>query len=316
MRRILLSLPFLMLLLAPVANADRDDDSDSATNAAGVDRRCEAKMDRAAGRYARCLLKAKAHVARDQEQDVEETRDAEAECREDFDGAVADAQARHQEENCTPFVTQMEQRTASYAEAMALEAAGVPALELLVVQSADGGELTESTLTLSGVSDQTGWFLDRPFRFAEQIAIEEFVSLWDEGDNFFAADPPNANFTCEADGEVVNRVVTLQNPVRIHVGEDTWNLRYTAHPTEEGTATPSVSCDGPAQLFLDLIAAFTPPSAGSLGSYSIRSVGVSRGNFHSSYCPFLISLFKCSPHLLPRTCDRGLLLPGQCPPGF
>jgi|ETNmetMinimDraft_15_1059895.scaffolds.fasta_scaffold20674_1 hypothetical protein len=31
MRRILLSLPFLLLLLAPAANADRDDDSDSAT---------------------------------------------------------------------------------------------------------------------------------------------------------------------------------------------------------------------------------------------------------------------------------------------
>ena len=82
MRRILLSLPFLLLLLAPVANANRDDDSDSATNEVGVDRRCEAKMDRAAGRYAKCLLKAKARAARDQEQDVEETREAEAERRE------------------------------------------------------------------------------------------------------------------------------------------------------------------------------------------------------------------------------------------
>ena len=113
MRRILLSLPFLLLLLAPVANTDTDDDSDSATNAVGVDRRCEAKMDRAAGRYAKCLFKAKARAARDQEQDVEETREAEAECREDFDEAVDRALARHQEENCTPFVTQMEQRTAS-----------------------------------------------------------------------------------------------------------------------------------------------------------------------------------------------------------
>ena len=175
-----------------MAHADRDDDSDSAINAAGVDRRCEAKVDRAAGRYAKCLLKAKSRAARDQEQDVEETREAEAECREDFDEAVDGALARHQEENCTPFTTQIAECTASYADAMALEAAGVPALDLLFVQSSDGGELTESTLTLSRVSDNTGWFSDRPFRAAGQATTEEFISLWDEGDNSFADVLPNA----------------------------------------------------------------------------------------------------------------------------
>ncbi len=246
MRRFLLSLPFLLLLLAPVANADRDDDSDSATNEAGVDRRCEAKMDRAAGRYARCLLKAKSRAARDQEQDVEETREAEAECREDFDDAVDRARARHQEENCTPFITQMEQRTASYAEAMALEAAGVPALELLFVQSSDGGELTESTLTLSGVSEKTGWFSDRPFRAAGQITTEEFISLWDEGDNSFADDPPNADFTCEVDGEVVNFVVELTDPLL-----DGAELSYTVALLSPAELAGRVACSAKVHLFID-----------------------------------------------------------------
>ena len=64
MRCILFSLPFLLLPLAAVANADRDDDSDSATSEAGGDRRWEAKMDRAAGRYARCLLEGRDPSAR------------------------------------------------------------------------------------------------------------------------------------------------------------------------------------------------------------------------------------------------------------
>ena len=248
MRRILLSLPFMLLLHATVANTDTDDDSDSATNAAGVDRRCEAKMDRVAGRYARCLLKAKARAARDQEQDVEETREAEAECREDFDEAVDGALARHQEENCTPFVTQMEERTASYAKAMALEAAGVPALELLFVQSADGGQLIESTLTLSGVSDQTGWFSDRPFRFSGQVTTEGFLTLWDEGETF-AEDPPNADFTCTVDGEVVNYVVELTSPAM--PGDD---LSYSAAAVGD-TVLPEtvVACEADSHLFIDTL---------------------------------------------------------------
>ena len=246
MRRILLSLSLLLLPLALVANADRDDDSDSATNEVGIDRRCEAKMGRTAGRYARCLLKAKARAARDQEQDVEETREAEAECREDFDDAVDRAQARHQEENCTPFITQMEERTASYAEAMALEAAGVPALELLFVQSADGGQLIESTLTLSGVNDQTGWFSDRPFRFSGQITTERFIALWDEGETF-AEDPPNADFTCTVDGEVVNYVVELTSPSMS--GDD---LSYSAAAVGD-TVLPEtqITCEAESHLFID-----------------------------------------------------------------
>jgi hypothetical protein len=260
MRSILLSLPFLLLTLSPVANADRDDDSNPATNEAGVDRRCEAKIGRVAGRYARCLLKAKARAARDQEQDVEETNEAEAECREDFDEAVGRALARHQEENCTPLIAQMEERTASYAEAMALEAAGVPPLELLFVQSSDGGTLTDTKLTLLGVNAQTGWFSDRPYREAGQITTTEFVALFsEEGANSFAEAPPNADFTCESGGEVVNQVVTLTEPV---LDEAADTLTYTAAlvPTAgDDDSSVGITCDADAHLFIDPATASADP---------------------------------------------------------
>jgi hypothetical protein len=72
--------------------------------------------------------------------------------------------------------------------------------------------LTESTLMLRFVSEQPGWFTDRPYREAGQIPTEEFVRLWNEGENSFADDPPNAAFTCEVGDEVVNYVVALSKP--------------------------------------------------------------------------------------------------------
>ncbi len=140
----------------------------------------------------------------------------------------------------------MEARTAGYAEAMAVEAAGESALELLFVQSSDGGELTGSTLTLGGVNNKTGWFSDRPFREAGQMTTEEFVSLWGEGNDSFAADPPNADFTREVDGEVVNSVVELTHPIL--EGED---LSYAVAFIDGGPSEGEVVCEGDAYLFIN-----------------------------------------------------------------
>ena len=68
--------------------------------------------------------------------------------------------------------------------------------ELLSVQTSDGATLTNSTLTLTGISPNTGWFTDRPYREAGQISTEEFILAWAEGEDSFADDPPNADFTC------------------------------------------------------------------------------------------------------------------------
>ncbi len=124
MPRILLSLPFLLLLLAPVANADRDDDADSATNEAGVSPRCEAAMDRAAGNYSRCLLGAQARNAR--RPNASRLERAEQHCADRFDRATdrAHARAEHRKETCTPFLPEIADRTVRYAESVATEASG------------------------------------------------------------------------------------------------------------------------------------------------------------------------------------------------
>ena len=48
--------------------------------------------------------------------------------------------------------------------------------ELLFVQTSNGAVLTDSTLTLTGISPQTGWFTDRPDREAGQVPTEEFLT--------------------------------------------------------------------------------------------------------------------------------------------
>jgi hypothetical protein len=132
--------------------------------------------------------------------------------------------------------------------------------ELLFAQTSDGAVFTDSTLRLTGISPNTGWFTDRPYREAGQIPTEEFLTLWDEGGNSFADDPPNADFTCTVAGEVVNYVVELQNP-RVVITGCNWEvcvpyylLDYDvvligSDAFEEGG---HIECDGPAHLFIDI----------------------------------------------------------------
>jgi len=131
--------------------------------------------------------------------------------------------------------------------------------ELLFVQTSDGATLTDSTLTLTGISPNTGWFADRPYRAAGQIPTEEFLTLWDEGENSFADDPPNADFTCTVDGEVINHVVELQNPTLavpyVSEGCDSGGCVLSYDITFIGSDAVDVGsevrCDVTAHLFMD-----------------------------------------------------------------
>jgi hypothetical protein len=119
--------------------------------------------------------------------------------------------------------------------------------QLLFVQTSDGAVLTDSTLTLTGISPQTTWFTDRPYRAAGQIPTEEFLTLWDEGENSFADDPPNADFTCTVDGEVVNYVVELTMPEL--AGDE---LTYVVEGIGDiNLPDPAETCSGTANLFID-----------------------------------------------------------------
>jgi hypothetical protein len=114
------------------------------------------------------------------------------------------------------------------------------------VQNGSGGTLSETTLTLTEVSDKIGWFTDRPYREAGQLPIEEFLSHWWGGENSFADDPPNADFTCTVNGEVVNHVVELTMPLL--VGDE---LTYTVQGIGDRDLPTDATCDQTASLFID-----------------------------------------------------------------
>ena len=247
-----LTLGFVLVLLVGAAQAsssgdgDSDSDSDSRVAKPTASSRCEAAMDRATGRYANCLLKTSARAARHGEREPEQAGRTKDDCRETFNQHVDRALQRHGVENCTSLVAQMEHRTANFAAAIAQEAGGDPSLALLFVQSADGGELSGSTLTLSGVSENTAWFSDRPYRETGVTSTADFVSAWGAGPDSFASEPPNADFSCEVGGEVVNYFVELTNPVLS--GGD---LSYTVSFIGGGSSPGVTQCDHDAHLFID-----------------------------------------------------------------
>ena len=156
--------------------------------------------------------------------------------------------------------------------------------ELLFVQTSDGATLTDSTLTLTGISPNTGWFTDRPYRGAGQIPTEEFVALWGDGENSFAEDPPNADFTCTVDGQVVNYVVELTYPQL-----DGEELTYGARAIGDAEVTSQIQCQDPA-IFLDSLVLDRNLGYFNCGPYSdittpvglashIKCIGQSAWNF-------------------------------------
>ena len=65
-------------------------------------------------------------------------------------------------------------------------------VEMLFVQNAHGVELKDNELKLKGISKTTLFFSDRPERVTGHELTMDFVELWDDGDDSFASNPPNA----------------------------------------------------------------------------------------------------------------------------
>ena len=63
-------------------------------------------------------------------------------------------------------------------------------VEYMFAQTARGLAVDPGAMTLQGVSPSTLWFSDRPHRLTGHIATSDFVGSWGEGDDSFAADPP------------------------------------------------------------------------------------------------------------------------------
>ena len=208
-------------------------------------RACEAAIDRAAGSYGKCLLKAQARAAK---RGNPGKLDAQSKaCRAAFDSRASRALARYGEEQCTPLhlVDAIDSRSISFAESVALDAAGIPDVDLLFVQSSLGGQITGSELRLSRVDETTAWFTQPPFRSAGHGTTHEFVEKWD-GNSLRQLN--HADFACYVDGQSVNLLVTLRNPA--FDGEDLVYQAVFAEASDEDLPLEPVVCDGDAHLFI------------------------------------------------------------------
>lgn len=116
--------------------------------------------------------------------------------------------------------------------------------ESMFVQTASGFTSDGATVTLQGVTASTLYFSDRPERVVGHMSTRDFVDLWDEGENSFAADPPNAVLAfVEADADApADTVVVITEPV---LGAD--GLSYSIEVLEGSVPTEG----GPVTLFID-----------------------------------------------------------------
>jgi hypothetical protein len=131
-------------------------------------------------------------------------------------------------------------------------------IEALFVQTATGLASNGESLTLVGLAPQTLYFADRPNREVGHLPTTRFVELWDEGDNSFAADPPNAvvSFADFDEAPPEDAVVILMDP---QLDGDTINY---AVEVLEGKLPVGA---GPCTLFIDAFGRpLTPVSAAGI----------------------------------------------------
>jgi hypothetical protein len=87
-------------------------------------------------------------------------------------------------------------------------------IDALFVQSAMGFESNEDRVMLRGIAPSTVYFSDRPQRVVGHIGNSDFVSIWSEGEDSFATDPPNAVLAFVDEGSMMpsDVVITITDP--------------------------------------------------------------------------------------------------------
>jgi hypothetical protein len=82
----------------------------------------------------------------------------------------------------------------------------------LFVQTAQKAELTNKTLTLDGISENTVWFTDRPVRKFGKVATQDFVNLWTPNSDGtgFSKVAPNAVMTDKSSSKETLQSAGLQ----------------------------------------------------------------------------------------------------------
>jgi len=86
--------------------------------------------------------------------------------------------------------------------------------ESMFVQQAHAAAVNDGRLTLDRMTPATLYFSDRPHREVGHISNEDFLSMWDKGENSFASDPPNAvlAFLKQGEGDPDDAVVVITDP--------------------------------------------------------------------------------------------------------
>jgi len=116
--------------------------------------------------------------------------------------------------------------------------------ESMFVQTAQGVTSRDGTLTLEGVTPSTLYFSDRPQRVVGHMTTADFVELWDEGENSFESDPPNAVLAFLESGATTpeDAVIVITNP-QLERG----SLSYSIDVLEGSLPRHT----GPVTLFID-----------------------------------------------------------------
>lgn len=135
----------------------------------------------------------------------------------------------------------------------------------LAVLNSGGASLSGGKLIMTDVASNAIVFADRPVRAAGHTLTKDFLKDWDEGEDSFAKDPPNATISVlKGDGSSVeDAVVVLMKPT-LEGKKLTFDVKVL-----EGSLA---GADGPAALFIDWFAA-----RGAYGG------GVAAGGWHGAY---------------------------------
>lgn len=126
----------------------------------------------------------------------------------------------------------------------------------LAVLNADGAKLEGNKLTLTGISNNTIVFADRPVRAAGHETLKQFLMQWDEGKDSFAKDPPNATVSVLGanPGEVSDAVVVLKSP----------KLDGSTLTFDVSVLEGSLVAGGPVAVFIDAWAVRGPYGGGAV----------------------------------------------------
>ena len=109
-------------------------------------------------------------------------------------------------------------------------------VSLLYIQTAHSGTLSAPqsdntrTLTLNDVSPTTVFFSDRPYRETGHEATQQFIDEWDDGDDSFLNNPPNAALDILGGDSQSVIILELMDPV---YDANTRTLQYDVIILEE-----------------------------------------------------------------------------------